>query len=690
MFRSKPRRLVLIYALLIALLLPSGTAFASGNPWYDDYIAYNNVHENDFLGTGDSALLAWGESYLLGSYLEMYDITKNTTWLDKFKTHTDAAVSAATDADGDGYLGWHTARYSPQAIANGNFETAGADSLTPASWTRFQSTSTTAYRSSAPGNFVGSSSACNADTYGFVLKTNGTSWQKLYQGFSYVPNTIYTLTLNAKTNGSAAEGRAYVHDRTTNTILASITINDTSWGSYKISFTTPASGHTLELWLGHNSYTVSNGIAYFDNVALAPSYPFLVHDAMMGVQMARFVRLVNQNPTGLSVYATAAGNYQTFLENEVIPKWQTSSSQVGNTWVNVGSTEGYYKESTKVNAFATTTVLDPLPYNQFLVFAQMLLALHDVTGNTAYLDKATRMNNYFKNRLSANGTAYNWKYAAYQSAVSSEDTSHGNIDIDSALDMFNAGLVFTGTDMEKFTDTLTVKMWNQSTTAPSLSNYVNGTQGSLCRNGLYNADIPSWVKLAQFDHNAWKIAAYQYDDAGFTVDRHIEALVLAEIMKWDPVKLVNQGFELKASDDSTRPSRWTRVGSTASTAYMDSANKKSGKYGLTLKSNGTSAQTVYQRWDEEVASATYVVTFDGKADSSGAGGKVWMYNETTGATLGSVTFSGTSWQTYTFSFTAPAGTSDVLKLYLGHNNTSISNGLTTFDNVVIKRSGDSW
>lgn len=676
------------WLLLVVLLFPAGTAFASGNPWYDDYVTYNNAHANDYYNTSDSGTLAWGESYLLTSYLDMYELTKSTPWLDKFKTHSDAVLNNASDADGDGYLGWTTARYSPQAIANGKFETAGADTTIPASWTRFQSTSTTAYRSSASGDYA-PSGTCSSDTYGFVLKTNGTSWQKLYQGFSYVPNTTYTLALSAKTNGSAAKGTAYIHDRTTNTILATITIDNTAWGGYSASFTTPAAGHTLEVWLGHASYSITGGVANFDNVTLAPSYPFHVHDGMVGLQLARFVRLVDQNSTALSAYATTANTYQSFLETEIVPKWQTSTSQVGNTWVNVSSTEGYYKESTKINAFSTSTVLDPLPYNQFLVFAQMLMTLYDVNGNADYLDKAQKMNTYFKNDLVANGTAYNWDYAAYSGAAV-EDASHANIDIDSALDMFNRGLIFSGSDMDKFTDTLTVKMWNQSNTAPSIHNYVSGVQGSLCQDGLYKTDIPSWLKLGQFDNQAWKIAAYQYDDSGFVFDRHIEALVLSGIMKWDPVKLVNQGFEMKSSADTTLPSRWTRVGSTSATAYLDAANKKSGAFGLTLKSNGTSAQTIYQRWDEEIASANYVVTFDGKTDGSGAGGKVWMVDETTGTTLGSVTFTGTSWQSYTFSFTAPSVNTDILKLYLGHNNIGVTDGLTSFDNVVIKRSGDVW
>ncbi|WNQ08852.1 hypothetical protein MJA45_14445 [Paenibacillus aurantius] len=681
---SKKIVMVLVGLLLMVYSVP---AYASGNPWYDKYAAYDNAYGNQYYTSEDSALLAWGESYVLEGYLALYELTKNTSWLTKFKTHADTMVANASDPDGDGYLGWTAHRYSPVVTTNGTFASrSSSDTTLPTGWTRFQSTSSTAYVSSTSGDYYPGS-----DSNGLVLKTNGTSWQKLYQPLTgYEANTKYNLRFQAKTNGSAAKGEAYIYDRTAGTILTSVVVDNTAWKDYSVNFTTPAAGHTLEIWLGHDTYTYTNGYAYFDNVSVSGSFPYLVHEGIIGIAMAKFIKLVNQNSTALSSYVTTAGSYQTFLENEIIPKWQTSSSYVGNTWVDLPSTnEGYYKESTNINAFSTSTVLNPLPFNQFLVFSEMMLLLYDVNGNTGYLDKATKMGNYFKNHLTASGSSYVWDYAAYAgSAV--EDASHGNIDINAALQLYNHGLVFNGTQLEQLTDTLTANLWNGSLTAPKLHNYVNGTQGSASSDYLYTLDIPGWTKLAQFDNTAWKIAAYQYDDSGLALNSGIRGLVLAEIMRWDPVKLVNQGFELQASDDSTRPSRWTRAGSTSSTAYRNASQKASGDYGLTLVSNGSTAQTVYQRWDEEQASAAYVVTFDGKTDGSGAGGKVWMYDETTGTTLGSLTFTGSSWQTYSFTFTAPASATDTLKLYLGHSNIAVTNGQAHFDNVVIKRQGDTW
>lgn len=681
--KSRIKRMITGSLLSAVLLVDAASmAFASGNEWHDDYVAFESANGGTYYTTDDSALLGWQESYMLQSYLNMYEMTRDTGWLDKFATHADTAVGNADDTDGDGYLGWSTYRYSPNLDANGTFATAvSGDATLPANWTRFQSTSTTAYRSNTSGAYNPGS-----DTWGLVLKTNGTSWQKLYQPISYKPNTKYRLAFNGKTNGSAAQGRVYVHDRTTNTILASVIFNNTAWQNHTIDFMAPsAAGHNLEVWLAHVDYTTTGVVAYFDDISVNGWFPYIVHDGMMGVALAKFIRLVDRDPAGLAAYATEAGSYRSFIEDEMVPRWE-SSSYLGNSWINVSSAVGYYKEPPNVDSFATTTSLNPLPYNQFLAFAEMLSIVHDVNGNAAYLDKAQKMGQYFKNSLSTVGTAYDWDYAGYSART--EDTSHANVDLTAVTELFNKGIVYNGADMSKFASTLTTKVWNQSASAPKLHNYVDGTQGTVSSDFLYTKDMSGWMKLAQFDPAVWPIGAEQYRTS--PPARFIEALILSEIMKWDPVKLVNQGFELKSTGDATLPARWTRFQSTPSTAYLDSANKASGSYGMTIVSNGTSWQKLYQPWDEYKPSTGYVLTFDAKTDGSAAGGKIWVVDETTGTTIASLNFTNTAWQTQTLSFTSPVNASDAVRIYLGHNSYTTSGGKAYFDNVVIKQSGDAW
>jgi hypothetical protein len=308
--------------------------------------------------------------------------------------------------------------------------------------------------------------------------------------------------------------------------------------------------------------------------------------------------------------------------------------------------------------------------------------MYDVTGNVSYLDKAEKLNAYFKNHLLANGTAYKWKYDESGSKI--EDIEHGSIDLNAAIEMFRHEHVYPGTDMEKFTDTFTEFIWNKSTTNPLFSHEVDGTGDT-----SYSQYMMNWIELSQFDINVWpQIAQF---NRTFTPSHTSHLLVLSQLMRWDPEKVVNQGFELKTSFDATQPARWVRDGTTSSsTAYLDSVEKTKGSYGLTIKADGTSIQRMRQTWSEWSPSTSYVVTFDGKTDGSAAGGRVTIFDVTTGTNVAQYDFTNTSWQTQTFTFTSPSNASDTVRVYLENKDYTVTNGKAYFDNVVIKTSGDSF
>ena len=298
---------------------------------------------------------------------------------------------------------------------------------------------------------------------------------------------------------------------------------------------------------------------------------------------------------------------------------------------------------------------------------------------------------HFRNRLTvpAGEYAYWWYYASFAGSKI-EDASHVNVDMEFITEMHRTGGVFTDDDMNRFTATLTDNLWNGSTTAPLLTNHVDGSAGSYCNPNQFTLLMYGWVPYAQFDPLAWTIAAKQYEPLA-TISGHTSALTMSQILLWDPVKLTNQGFELPTSGDATLPARWTRRLSSAATAFRDSANKASGDWGLTLISNGTQWQKLTQPWTNYTGGVSYTVTFDGKVDTSGANGRAWIYNETTATTIASYNFSNTaSWQTHSFTFTSPATATNVIQIQLGHQVYTVNNGRAYFDNVVIRRTGDAW
>lgn len=652
-------------AMGVAGALVASSSVASSNVWYDKYVAAEASVGDNYYTSTDSATLAWGEAYLLRSYLDLYKLTGSTVWLDKFTLHVDTVIANANDDDNDGYLGWSTANYSTEQVTNGGFETAASgDATLPSGWSRWQATSATAFRQTTNKQ---------SGSWGLEVVTDPTKWQKLVTTLpAYNPRSPYILTFWGRTNGSAAGGRADILDTTTGTVVAGISFTETTWTKKTLKFQAPAAaGHTLQLRLGHSAYAHTNGRAYFDGVSILENISWMVHDGQLGVPIAEFVRLVTDTPVLQAGYQTKATSYRTFLENEIVPRWE-SSPVLTNCWVSLSSTTGVYKFPYSSNH---------LPYNQYAVYLHMLMILHDVNGNATYLDRARRGAQYFKNNLTLSGTSYSWKYADYSATI--EDTSHANLELSLAHEMFGLGQIFNGTDMERFTSTFMNVMWNQSTTAPLVYQRVNGTG-----DWSYTRVLGNWMELAQFSMTLPVVGEEQYRN--FTPSTGYQLLALSRIMKWDRSKIVNQGFELKTTTDATQPAQWNRVNATSATVYLDGANAYAGFYGLTVKANGTTAQLAQQTWTKWLPSTSYTLTFMGKTDGTAAGGKVYVKNDTTGVVLATVSFTDTAWTAKSVTFTSPASVSDVVRTYIGNDNIAVANGKSHVDNIKLRVTTDAW
>lgn len=504
-----------------------GASVSSGNVWYDKFVTYESASGGAYYNSTNASTLGWSESYMLRSYVTLYELTKNTTWLNKLTTHVDAIIGNATDLGSDGYLDWGTTGYGD----GGN-------------------------------------------------------------------------------------------------------------------------------------------------------YPYLVFDGLIGLPIAQFIRLVNQDPTGLSAYSTKATAYRSFIESEIVPKWTNSSSYMGNCWVQLSTSTGYFKEPSTFNSLPSA-VFNPLPYNMMAPYAEMLWTMYDVNGDTSYRDKANHIVQYYKNGLTTNGSGYKWWYCNIASPHI-EDTSHGNLDVEMAIESFNRGGTITGTHIAGLSNTLTDIMWNQSITSPLVKDKVDGTGTTYSNTKL----LTGWTRMTQFNAVAWTIAAEQFRSSTPSSFNH--AFTLAQIMAWDPVKVHNQGFEYKFFSDLTLPARWIRGGGTSSNIRLYTADKYSGQacVAITSASGDGVWQMLYQDWKQWKANTTYEVTFNVKTSGT-AGARIFMYNTTTSSVVGSVhNYDSANWSTQTFTFTTPASGPN-LRLYLENHDLS-TDGTAYFDNVVIKQSGDAW
>jgi hypothetical protein len=196
--------------------------------------------------------------------------------------------------------------------------------------------------------------------------------------------------------------------------------------------------------------------------------------------------------------------------------------------------------------------------------------------------------------------------------------------------------------------------------------------------------------MAQFNPAAWTIAAEQFRSYNITATNHNFAYTLTQIMKWDPVKVINNGFEYKDYDDLSLPAQWVRAGGTSAEIRRYTSDKKNGKnenenacVAITSADGDNTWQMLYQDWKQWKANTTYEISFDVKTSESN-GARIFIQNVTAGTILGTVHdyASSPSWSKQSFTVTTPSSTSPVLRLYL-ENNFKSAAGTAFFDNVVI-------
>lgn len=238
---------------------------------------------------------------------------------------------------------------------------------------------------------------------------------------------------------------------------------------------------------------------------------FAVHTGLITYPIARFVRLVRENPRlrRSRVYGPKVEEYLAAVEAAIaVHDWE---------WRENGSGEGYY-----IWVKGSPNRYDgvELPANQFLAPGRTLLQLAAITGRADYADRAAKLARTFARdlRFEPNGSRV-WPYwptwgRIYQGwdktdDVSEfrpsfccgrqvEDMSHGHIDVDFAYRAFRDGVAFNGRDMVAFSRTYTRNV--AATTAsgePTVHDNVDGSGATEHLGMEYIA--PAWVPLAFWD-----------------------------------------------------------------------------------------------------------------------------------------------------------------------------------------------
>ena len=92
--------------------------------WYAAFAAWEKEHGEDLVDSRCGGDVAWGESYVLRMYVNLYDTFGERRWLDKVVSHVDRLLANLSDKPKnrphahvapqyvDGYLGWGQSRYT--------------------------------------------------------------------------------------------------------------------------------------------------------------------------------------------------------------------------------------------------------------------------------------------------------------------------------------------------------------------------------------------------------------------------------------------------------------------------------------------------------------------------------------------------------------------------------------------------
>jgi len=243
-----------------------------------------------------------------------------------------------------------------------------------------------------------------------------------------------------------------------------------------------------------------------------PANPGLRIDAIIssfGVAEAvcEFLASVAENPELSRKYAKQHTEYLDLVENHLVKK-----HLVRGDYVDLG--RGGAVCRTPAQGLKPASARLTMPHNKHDIIMRGFLALYRVTGNDDYMRRAIRIGVRFRHSLTLKGGHYEWNYWDPAGAwdVSPQDpgrwkhwigpehrSGYYSLSLSQAVLLYQYGLVFDRTDMDRFVKTQLEMCWNGDFEHPVWSR-VDGTRPEQYTQGAYisAALAPFSEKVAQY------------------------------------------------------------------------------------------------------------------------------------------------------------------------------------------------
>lgn len=449
-----------------------------------------------WLNKPDGSTLAWGEAARLETLMDMYEATNDRKYLDEVARRGDRLLTHRDDrrgvADGSGKSRPAWSMALKYVVAEGQLKDAAGKPVI---------------------NIRSTPSAYNDSTYVLVIPgKNGRFSLKVTNNHYKRYEDFTDLSLNSS-------DERFV-EKIVNDPMAPYS---TKAGSY-----TDKSNLIRVNVVGKSAPKA--GKIILKSIPLA----YMGYIGIIYTPMLRFAESVKANPE-LKHLVPAADRFIRAAEES----YADASERLWRNGPNKG--EGYYLTCEKGESFPADNVGAPINFQAMHTCAQ--LSLYRLTGKKEYLERSEKMSNLLKNRLKHDQQAdlYVWTYwfepmtttgwkpednlsanvKYFRGAFNIEDISHAVLDVSMVVEANKQGIVFTDTDVKRFSNTLLINVLSPDRT---------GVRRTVDGKGEYPAyfnALNGWLNLAGNNREVYEAIRQAY------LHRGEETLAItAELLKW--------------------------------------------------------------------------------------------------------------------------------------------------------------